>query len=171
MAPPSRNEARRGVGRVLVIGYGNTLRRDDGVGVCAAELLRADPRFAEVDVLAVHQLTPELALDIGAASLVVFVDADVSAEPGAVHLQPLGSALEAAEAEPGASSHHVGTAELLALAGELTGAVPEAVAIVIGVADLQLGEGLSPAVEAALPQVVDMVSDLVASHQHGSRAR
>jgi len=60
---------------------------------------------------------------------------------------------------------------LLALAGELTGAVPEAVAIVIGVADLQLGEGLSPAVEAALPQVVDMVSDLVASHQHGSRAR
>jgi hydrogenase maturation protease len=171
MERPARSEAGRGVGRVLVIGYGNTLRRDDGVGVCAAELLRADPRCAEVDVLAVHQLTPELALDIAAASLVVFVDADISAEPGAVLLQPLGSALEAAESEPGASSHHVGTAELLALARELTGALPEAVGIAIGVADVELGEGLTPSVEAALPQVVDMVSELVASDRHRSPRR
>ena len=35
--------------RPLVIGYGATLRRDDGVGVRVAELLAADPRLAGVE--------------------------------------------------------------------------------------------------------------------------
>jgi hydrogenase maturation protease len=166
---PSATGDRIRVGRPLVIGYGNTLRRDDGVGVRAAELLAADARLAGADVLAVHQLTPELALDIGAASLVVFIDADVSAEPGAIRVEPLTVRAEPAPAEPGTSSHHVGAAELLALARELTGAAPEAVTVGIGVTDLEIGEGLSYAVEAALGRIVDMVSDLVASHQRDVR--
>ena len=38
-------------------------------------------------------------------------------------------------------------------------------AIGIGVADTSLGEGLSPAVEAALPRVADIVADLVDQHR------
>jgi hypothetical protein len=38
------------------------------------------------------------------------------------------------------------------------------VAIGIGVADTGLGEGLSPAVEAALPRVLEVVARLVAQH-------
>jgi hydrogenase maturation protease len=145
---------------VLVIGYGNTLRRDDGVGVRVVDLLRADPRFADVDLLTVHQLAPELALDAGAASFVIFVDADVTADPGAIRVQPLTSTADAATAEPGASSHHVGAPDLLALARELTGAAPEAVAVGIGAGDLGLGEELSPTVEAALPAAVEIVAEL-----------
>ena len=78
-----------------------------------------------------------------------------------IRLRRLTSTVETA-AEPGASSHHVGAAELLALATELTGHAPEAVAVAVGVADLELGEGLSPAVEAALPRITDTVVDLVA---------
>ena len=161
-------------GRPLVIGYGNTLRHDDGVGVRAAELMRVDPRFAGVDVVTVHQLTPELALDVGAASLVVFVDADVSVPPGEVVVHrlaggsaaPTGAGSEAEPtpesaarpggagpaAGPGASSHHVGASELLELASALGAGMPDAFTVGIGVVDLELGEGLSPVVEAALPR-------------------
>ena len=49
---------------VLVIGYGNVLRSDDGVGWHVTERLASDARFASVTVLQRHQLTPELALDL-----------------------------------------------------------------------------------------------------------
>jgi hydrogenase maturation protease len=164
---------------VLVIGYGNTLRRDDGVGVRAAELMAADPRFAGVEVLTAYQLTPELSLDLGTASLVIFVDADVRGLPGAIDVRELragagpGAAVDLLRppgperADQGASSHHVGADEVLALARELTGASPRAVAVGIGVADLELGEGLSAPVESALPRVVDAVARCIADHRPG----
>jgi hypothetical protein len=61
--------------RSLVVGYGNPLRSDDGIGWVIAGRLATDPRFAGTDVLQRHQLTPELALDISRAGLVVLVDA------------------------------------------------------------------------------------------------
>jgi hydrogenase maturation protease len=149
-------------GRPLIVGYGNTLRRDDGVGVRAAERLERDPRLAGVAVISVHQLTPELAVDIGAASFVVFIDADVEAEPGAVTVRRVpGSSRTRAGGRPGTTNHHVGPSELLALARELTGASPGAVTVGVGAADLGLGEGLSPSVEAALPAVVARVAEVV----------
>ena len=157
---------------VLVIGYGNTLRRDDGVGARAAELLAADPRLSGAEVQARYQLLPEMALDISTSTLVIFVDADMRGLPGSIeihHIDPEAAARSDADArgEPGASSHHVGAGELVALAAQLTGARPQAVAIGIGVADTELGEGLSPAVEAALPRVVDIVAGLVDEHRKG----
>jgi hydrogenase maturation protease len=65
---------------VLIIGYGNPLRSDDGVGWQAAELLTDDPRLADAQILACHQLTPELAEDVSRAGFVVLIDA--STEPG-----------------------------------------------------------------------------------------
>jgi len=155
---------------VLVIGYGNTLRRDDGVGVRAAELLAADPRLAGVEVQPRYQLTPEMALDIGACSLVIFIDADLRGLPGSIEVHPVDPAVAPrsdadARAQPGASSHHVGGGELVALAGELTGHSPDAVQVGIGIADTEFGEMLTPAVEAALPKVVALVEDLIADYR------
>jgi hypothetical protein len=58
----------------------------------------------------------------------------------------------------------------MALARELVGASPRAFALGIGVADLELGEGLSAPVEAALPRVLDVVARLVADHPRGRAA-
>lgn len=160
--------------RVLIIGFGNTLRRDDGAGAVAARRLLADPRLdrSDVEVREAYQLLPEMSLDLAEATLVVFVDADARGLPGsiAIHeIDPAASARDDADArgEAGASSHHVGGGELVALASALSGRTPAAVAIGIGVADLEMGEGLSPAVEAALPRVVDIVADLVEEHLAG----
>jgi hydrogenase maturation protease len=161
---------------VLVLGYGNTLRRDDGVGVFVAECLAKDARLApdiqggRVIVTTAHQLTPEVALDFAAASLVVLIDADMAELPGAIVMRDLtagGAAAGDARAEPGSSSHHVGAAELLALAHELSGASPRALAVGIGVADLELGEGLSEPVEDALTRAVAMVIGMVDEHLEG----
>jgi hydrogenase maturation protease len=140
----------------------------------AARRLAADPRLVRdgVEVREAYQLLPEMSLDIAASTLVVFVDADVRGLPGSIeihHIDPGAAARDDADArgDPGASSHHVGGGELVTLAATLAGRAPQAVAIGIGVADLEMGEGLSPAVEAALPRVADIVADLVDEHLAG----
>ena len=58
----------------LVIGYGNTLCSDDGVGPVIAQQI-ARRNLPQVQSLAVHQLTPELASEISKVDVVYFVDA------------------------------------------------------------------------------------------------
>ena len=181
-----------GPARVLVVGYGNTLRTDDGVGWHAARLLAGDPRLAGAVVLAEHQLAPELAVDLSLASLVVLVDASTETPAGTVTVRRLaqpgraapggetrsggfgeagsGGEAGASGSKPGATSHHVDPGLLLALACELYGWAPEAVVVSVGVAELGTGEVLSPKVEAALPVVADAVAQLVAHHAAGVRA-
>lgn len=164
----------RGPDRVLVVGYGNALRTDDGVGWHAARLLAGDPRLANAIVIAEHQLAPELALDLSTVGLVILVDASTTTTAGTVTVRPLaapgggaggGDASSGTLASPGASSHHVDPELLLALARELYGAAPEAIVVSVGVAEMGAGEALSPAVAAALPLVADVVARLVAAHK------
>src|SRR5450432_305480 len=141
----------------LVIGYGNVLRTDDGVGWYVAECLAGDPRLAEATVIARHQLTPELALDISQASFVVLVDA--------AHEQPAGSFSIAPVERTGggaSGSHQLDPGTLLELAAELYGPPPNVLAVRVGVASLAVGDRLSPVVEAALPGLVGAVAGLIA---------
>jgi hydrogenase maturation protease len=156
---------------VLVIGYGNALRTDDGAGWHAAGLLAADPRLAGAVVMARQQLTPELAVDLAAATLAILLDATTATPPGTVTARPLGQPGAGpaglpgpAGAGPGPTSHHVGPELLLALAGELYGSVPECFVVSVGVADMGPGETLTAGVAAALTSVADTVAGLVAKH-------
>ena len=153
-------------GGVLVIGYGNTLRSDDGVGWHAAGLLADDPRLAGVEVVASHQLTPELSFDMRRASLVILIDASTEGPPGAITVRRLeGDDVGAAGGGGGVTSHHVGPGVLLSLARDLYGAAPDAFVVSVGTATMELGEELSPPVAAALPAIADAVVGLVAAHR------
>lgn len=57
----------------LVIGYGNTLRGDDGAGVRAAVM--ASEQFPEIDVVTVQELHPEIAEKMTKDASVIFIDA------------------------------------------------------------------------------------------------
>ncbi len=149
-------------GGVLVVGYGNELRTDDGVGPAVAARLLADPRLGDTDVLAAQQLTPELAFDASRASLLVLVDAAADVPAGAVsvrHLDPDG----AAGGEP--MTHHVDPAGIVGLAAELFGAAPPVVLVSVGAASLDLGVGLTPVVEAAVPRAVEAVMTAIEAHR------
>jgi hydrogenase maturation protease len=147
----------------LVVGYGNPLRSDDGIGWQVAGRLASDPRLAGVEVLQVQQLTPELALDFSRADLVVLVDARSGPAAGTIATERL-EAATGTEAGPGSTawSHHLGPASLVGLANELYGRSGELVVVSVGVASLEVGERLSPLVAAAVERVVDEVVRLVA---------
>lgn len=144
---------------VLVIGYGNPLRTDDGLGWHAAERLASDPRLAGVTVLRCHQLTPELALDVSQAELVVLVDASHGRPAGTFSIDRVERAGDRAMSW----THRFDPPSLVALADEMYGHAPDVVAVSVGVESLELGDGLSPLLEAALPVVVDAVAELVRS--------
>jgi hydrogenase maturation protease len=142
---------------VLVVGYGNTLRSDDGIGWHAAGLLAADPRLAGADVLACHQLVPELATDIRRASLVVLVDAAADGDPGTVSVRRV----RPRSPRPASWSHHLDPEALAGLAEALYGAVPPIALVRVAAGSFAEGDRLSKALERALPRVVEVVVGVV----------
>ena len=144
---------------LLVIGYGNTLRRDDGLGWQAAEALRARVAPAQVDVLTVHQLTIELAERITTAGLLLLIDAAQSGTPGAI---------TAHEVAPGLSlpdlTHYLDPPALLAAAQALYGRAPRALLFTVAGQSFAFGEGLSPVVQAALPELLDRLEAAITAH-------
>jgi hydrogenase maturation protease len=151
---------RRTAGPTLVIGYGNELRGDDGAGFHLARRLAEDPRLSGTRVIPRRQLTPELALDISRAQLVVFIDASRLLAPGEVASAPIQPTATTAGAP---YSHQMTPTDLLGFAAELYGSAPRAMVVSIGVADTDFGGGLSAEVEAALPRAADEVVRLVES--------
>jgi len=143
---------------VLVVGYGNALRTDDGLGRHAAERLADDPRLDGVTVIGRQQLTPDLALDVSRACLVVFVDASHGPPAGSFTIERM----ERTGTRATAWSHQLSPSSLVALARELYGEAPDVFLVSVGVKSLDLGDRLSPVVEATLPRLVDAVADLVA---------
>jgi hydrogenase maturation protease len=141
----------------LVIGYGNPLRGDDGFGWQMAQQLAGLLPEDSATVLAAHQLTPELAEPISAASRVLFVDARDDGRPG--ELAVLG--LTDDGAPPATFSHDVDPSALLTLALTLYGRCPPAVILSVGGSDFGYGLGLSPAVEAATPAALERAAELL----------
>jgi hydrogenase maturation protease len=151
------------VSGVVVIGVGNPDRGDDALGLEVARQLRAGSP-GDVLVLEEDGDAAGLLAALEGRRLAVIVDAASSgAAPGAVrrfeaHSGPLPACLRHA------SSHSLGPAEAVELARAL-GGLPPAV-IVYGVEGHCFGPGrrMSPAVEAAIPEVVSRIlEDLQAS--------
>ncbi len=122
---------------MLVIGYGNPGRCDDGLGPAFAERL-AGRGVPGVTVLSAYQLTVEHALKLTEAETVLFADAEMGlAEP--FHLRELPPATGG-----DVTSHALSPAALLALTETLYGKAPRA--FVLGLAGAEFGrvhEGLS----------------------------
>jgi hydrogenase maturation protease len=127
--------------KTLVIGYGNTLRGDDGVGPRVADAV-AGWGLPDVEAIAVHQLTPELAEPLADARVAIFVDARLAGAGESFRIRPIEAG------GPAAGLGHTGDPRsLLALAQGAFGRHPRAWLITVPAADLAMGEGLSPAVE------------------------
>lgn len=139
-------------GDALVIGYGNTLRRDDGVGPRAAEAV-AGWCVLGVSTIATHQLRPELAIPLADARLAVFVDAEPAA---AVRVR----ALEPEETAP-SLGHTSDPRQLLSIALGLFGSCPPAWLVTVPAVDLGHGEGLSATAAAGLDEALRRIAGLL----------
>ncbi len=136
--------------RILVIGYGNPGRLDDGLGPALAKAV-AEFEIPGVDTDSDYQLTVDDAADVVDYDLVVFADADESGpEPFWQKRLELGSA------RPSFSTHHIDPAGVLSLAKDLFDAEPEC--WLLGVRGYEFnafGEGLSEAARSNLREALD----------------
>ena len=137
----------------LIIGYGNTLRSDDGVGPKVAEVVEA-LQLTGVKTLSCALLTPELAEAVSRVEEVVFVDASVEA-PREVQLRTL---------EPASSSqlmaHAADPRTLLALSRDVFGHAPKAWWLTIPVENMGIGEELSPLAQRGLTEAVEKLRQI-----------
>jgi hydrogenase maturation protease len=126
--------------QILVIGYGNTLRGDDGVGYQIAETV-TEWQMPQVRSIAVHQLLPELAAAIADVDIVMFIDAIavINSLPANINITPL-----APDPEATFSTHVITPQLLLSLTQRLYSKTPDAYLLTIPVIDFTLGNTLSP---------------------------
>jgi hydrogenase maturation protease len=137
---------------ILVLGVGNILMRDDGVGVRLMEHLRSmQPPLAGVEYLDAGTLSFVLLPRIqDCRALLVLDAAHLGEPPGAVRMLA-GADMDGFLRTARCSVHEVGIRDLLDLA-RLTGTLPEQRAFIgIQPAETDWGEQLSPIAAAALP--------------------
>lgn len=122
--------------RVLVLGYGNPGRQDDGLGPAAAERI-AGLAWPQVSVQDNYQLVIEDAIDIAQHDMVWFVDAARSgAEPYAIRRL-------AAVADLEFTSHLLKPETLLAIVERYYGKSPDAYLLGIRGYEFEFFEGLT----------------------------
>ena len=145
--------------RVLIIGYGNPLRSDDGLGWHAAGILAQ--RFSErsdIQVMRCHQVTPDLAFDLSRADLVLFIDASRELTPGTVSCEAVGSSGKSSSCS---FSHYMTPAKVLELCEQLYGVAPPAYLFAVGAVTCNEGEPLSSVVRGALESLITKIETLV----------
>jgi hydrogenase maturation protease len=148
--------------RTLVIGVGNPLRGDDGVGVEVARQLARRSLPAEVQVLDGGTEGLDLIFHLEEADRLVLIDAaDMGLSPGGARVFD-GEVLTDSSEARFASTHGFGVAEVLAL-GRLVGVRPEVTVLGIQPADVGLREGLSEPLAARLDEYIDLAQGLIAS--------
>src|SRR5271157_611965 len=146
--------------RLLIIGIGNSLQGDDGLGWRLARELSSELVRDNVQIFPTHQLTPEMSEMASRAERVLFIYAARDGKPGTLSCVPL-----APSTQSGRHSHVLSPAALLKLAQELYQRCPPAYLLTMAGESFGTGDTLSPAVSAALPllkakilQLIDLAS-------------
>lgn len=143
--------------RTVVLGVGNTIMSDEGVGVrCIEHLLASGALPADVAAIDGGTSTAELLGDLDGVDLLVIVDAvETGGAPGTL-IRLEGDRIPSAFSNK-LSPHQHGINDLLAML-QFAGRSPSRV-VLHGVqpAVIELGMELSPAIDAVLPELVARV--------------
>jgi hydrogenase maturation protease len=146
--------------KVLVIGYGNPFRADDGIGFRAAEQFEAEnPDHASIEVVASQQLKPEMIEAVSRVDLVIFIDANSNGVPGTVCSRQIGPI----DIPEGIFSHSLTPGSVLTAAKLIYRRCPQAVMISVTGKSFGFSSNLTPEATAALPQVSQRIREVIAS--------
>ncbi len=138
--------------RVLVIGYGNPGRQDDGLGPAVAVVIEQLGRH-HIAAFEAYQLNIEDAIDIARHDIVWFVDASLTGPaPYAVRDLSPGASIEF-------TSHILRPEALLAIARQVFGATPEAHLLAIRGYCFEFVEGLTSGATDNLAAAISMLTE------------
>lgn len=138
---------------VLVIGYGNTLRSDDGIGQIVAMEVEAW-NFSYVTSIYIHQLIPELAEKIAKFATVIFVDASLQTQKvtlTTIHDKPISKNW----------THHLTPASIIHLTEFLYQTKLQAYLIHIPIENLNFGEKISNLAEEGKQEALEIISNII----------
>ena len=138
-------------GRVCILGFGNRMWRDDGVGSCIAEALQDCPNLDSVDGGCVPENHLEVVASKNPDTILMIDAADFGGQPGEVRL------LQPGEVALAGISTHAGSPQMLGKYLEArTGA--RVALLAIQPKDTSEGNELSAEVSATLKDLVDNLS-------------
>lgn len=150
--------------KVVVLGVGNLILTDEGVGVRVVEALLRDYRMPDgVDVIDGGTSGMELLEDLSHLDLLIVVDAIAAGQPPAT-LVTLRDDEVPVFFRRNLSPHAIGLSDVLASL-EFMEAAPQA-CVIIGVqpVSMELGTELTPEIAAQVPALVQHVVDELAAH-------
>lgn len=143
---------------VLVLGYGNPGRQDDGLGPAVVRELEALD-LPGVSLEADYQLAPESAADLAVCDRAILVDAACSG-PAPYQVRRLEPACGGG-AGAGFTSHALSPEALLALCREAYGRLPEATLVGVRGYRFAPGEGLTRRAEANKSRALEFILQLI----------
>lgn len=142
----------------VLLACGNSLREDDGVGLRIAEAVEQLVPSSRLRIVAAQQFTPEMAADLAATDLAIFVDACAADDPGAIRV----SLVVASAGSP--ETHRLDPPALLAMASSLCGHMPaRAFALTVGAARFGYGTEIAGPVRQAIPRACRLVTNLLSA--------
>ena len=145
--------------RIAVVGCGNILMQDDGLGVRAIERLCERGVPERVDLIDAGTALMDVLPDLGEAERIILVDAiRTGGEPGAIYRMPLAE-LENRMKQPESkcSLHEVELREALVLARLENAKLDEGLVFGMEPAAVEPGMELSESVERAMPRLLDAI--------------
>lgn len=149
--------------RVVVVGVGNPLGRDEGVGPRAVERLAGEAWAEQLELIDAGTDLLAVLPEVEGAFRVVLVDAvRAGRPPGSVDVVGIEELLARACQDVGARSAHAASVpEAISLARAADMDLPPIVVVAVEPGEVGLGEGLSDACRTSLAEVVATVRRLV----------
>jgi len=141
--------------KTLILGVGNLLLKDEGVGIHVIRALEKENLPSGIDVMDGGTGGLHLLSWLEEYDRIIMIDATLDQNPpGTIRLiQPH----YASDFPPLMSAHEIGLRDMIE-AMTISGKVPEILLIVVSVADInEVGMELSSEVAAAIPEVIGMV--------------
>ncbi|ACK64120.1 hydrogenase maturation protease [Rippkaea orientalis PCC 8801] len=139
--------------KCLIIGYGNSLRSDDGAGQKVAKRV-AQWNLKNVSCIAIYQLTPELSEAISKVDMVIFVDALATSKKLEIQQLKVNSKITNL-------GHYSNPSQLLSLTKAIYNKLPIAYWILIPAINFDFGESLSIITENAIKLALEKIRKMI----------
>jgi len=143
--------------KTLILGVGNLLLKDEGVGIHAIQALEKENLPPDVTLLDGGTGGLHLLNWLQDYDRIIMIDATLDNNPpGTIRLiHPR----YASDFPPLMSAHEIGLRDMIE-AMSLTGNLPEIRLIVVSAADInEVGTELSPEIQAVLPEIIQLVKE------------
>ena len=148
--------------KTLILGLGNELFGDDGVGIHVVRELKKRGNFKpNIDLIETSVSGLALIDIIAGYDRLIIVDTIKKENPKVGNIKLLD--LNQIRHIPGPSPHYVSFPQIIMLGKKLGLYMPEVVKIVAVEAKniYKLGEGLSPEIKSAIPKIINKIKELI----------